>query len=87
MLTNKNRTMADKKVKVYSTPTCPYCVTLKRFLEEKDVEFEEVNIAEDEEGLEEMKEKSGQTGVPVIEIGDEVIVGFEKEKIKQLLDL
>jgi len=79
--------MADKKVKVYSTPTCPYCVTLKRFLEEKDVEFEEVNIAEDEEGLEEMKEKSGQTGVPVIEIGDEVIVGFEKEKIKQLLDL
>jgi len=79
--------MADKKVKVFSTKTCPYCVTLKRFLEEKDVEFEEVDIAEDEEGLEEMKEKSGQTGVPVIEIGDEVIVGFEKQKIKQLLNL
>ena len=79
--------MADKKVKVFSTKTCPYCVTLKRFLEEKDVECEEVDIAEDEEGLEEMKEKSGQTGVPVIEIGDEVIVGFEKQKIKQLLNL
>lgn len=79
--------MTDKKVKVYSTPTCPYCVTLKRFLEQNDVVFEEVDISEDEEALEEMKEKSGQSGVPVIEIGEEVIVGFEKEKIKQLLDL
>ncbi len=79
--------MTDKKVKVYSTPTCPYCVTLKRFLEQNDVEFEEIDISEDEEALEEMKEKSGQSGVPVVEIGEEVIVGFEKEKIKQLLDL
>lgn len=76
-----------KQVKVYTTPTCPYCVTLKRFLEQKDVEFEEVDVSEDEDALEEMKEKSGQTGVPVVEIGEEVIVGFEKKKIKQLLDL
>ncbi|MEF8847065.1 MAG: glutaredoxin family protein [Candidatus Paceibacterota bacterium] len=79
--------MTDKKIKVYSTPTCPYCVTLKRFLEQNDVEFKDVDISEDEEALEEMKKKSGQSGVPVVEIGDEVIVGFEKEKIKKLLDL
>ena len=79
--------MTDKKVKLFVTSTCPYCVTLKRFLEQKDVEFEEVDVSENEEALEEMKEKSGQTGVPVVEIGEKVIVGFEKEEIKQLLDL
>lgn len=79
--------MSDKEVKVYTTPTCPYCTTLKRFLEEKDVEFEEVDVSEDEEALEEMKEKSGQTGVPVVEIGEELIVGFDKQKVRELLDL
>lgn len=79
--------MSNKKVKLFTTPTCPYCVTLKKFLEQNDVEFEDIDVSEDEEALEEMKEKSGQTGVPVVEIGDEVIVGFEKQKIKQLLDL
>ena len=79
--------MSNKKVKLFTTPTCPYCVTLKKFLEQNDVEFEDIDVSEDEEALDEMKEKSGQTGVPVVEIGDEVIVGFEKQKIKQLLDL
>ena len=79
--------MSNKKVNLFTTPTCPYCVTLKKFLEQNDVEFEDIDVSEDEEALDEMKEKSGQTGVPVVEIGDEVIVGFEKQKIKQLLDL
>lgn len=77
----------NQQVKIYTTPTCPYCATLKRFLEKKDVEFEDVDVSENEQALEEMKEKTGQTGVPVVEIGEEVIVGFDKEKIRDLLDL
>lgn len=75
------------EVKVYTTPTCPYCTTLKKFLKEKDIDFEEVDVSEDEEALEEMKEKTGQTGVPVVEIGEETIVGFDKQEIRELLDL
>ncbi len=79
--------MADTKVKLYSTPTCTYCVALKKFFEKNDVEFEEVNVAEDEEALKEMKEKTGQMGVPVTEIGEDVVVGFDKKKISKLLEI
>jgi len=78
--------MADK-VKIYTTPTCPYCTTLKKFLANNDVEFEEVDVSKDKQALKEMKQKSGQMGVPTSEIGDQVIVGFDKKKIKQVLDL
>ncbi len=66
--------MNDKKVKLYTTPACSYCVLLKRYLEENDINFEEVDVSEDEEAQKEMVEKSNQMGVPVIEIGEEVIV-------------
>lgn len=79
--------MTEQQVKVYSTPTCPYCVTLKKFLENNDVDFEEVNVAENQQALQEMKEKTGQMGVPVLEIGNKVIVGFDKEEIRKLLDI
>lgn len=79
--------MTDQEVKVFSTPACPYCVTLKKFLNENEVKFEEIDVSQNQEALEEMKEKTGQMGVPVIEIGEQVIVGFNKQKIKQLLDL
>lgn len=75
------------KVHVYSTPTCPYCVTLKEFLKEHNIEFESFDVAADEKAREEMFEKSGQMGVPVIDIDGEIIVGFEKEKIVKLLNL
>ena len=75
------------KVKVYSTATCPYCVTLKEFLKEKKIEFEDIDIGEDVEAREEMINKSGQMGVPVVEIDGQIIVGFDKEKISQLLKL
>jgi glutaredoxin-like YruB-family protein len=75
------------KVKVYSTPTCPYCHMAKDFLKEHKIEFEDINVAEDHNAAKEMIEKSGQMGVPVIEIGDEIIVGFDKEKIKKALKL
>ena len=75
------------KVKLYSTPACVYCVTLKRFLEEKKVEFDEIDISENKEAAEEMIEKTGQMGVPVIEIEDQVIVGFDRDKIMKALKI
>lgn len=74
-------------VKVYSTPTCPYCVTLKEFLKEHDIEFEDIDVSQDEEARDDIVEKSGQMGVPVVEIDGEIVVGFDKEKIKQLLKI
>ena len=76
-----------KTVKVYSTNTCPYCTRAKEFLEENRIEFENINVSDDEEAAQEMIEKSGQMGVPVIVIGDEVIVGFDKYKIMEVLNL
>ncbi|MBS1266745.1 MAG: putative Thioredoxin [Candidatus Woesearchaeota archaeon] len=75
------------KVKVFSTPTCPWCTKAKDYFKEKKIEFEAKNVAEDLEARKEMVEKSGQMGVPVIMIDDEVIVGFNKSKIDQLLKL
>lgn len=74
-------------IKVYSTPTCPYCVTLKEYLKEHNIKFEDVDVSQDEKARDEMVEKSGQMGVPVIDIDGEIVVGFEKEKISQLLKI
>jgi glutaredoxin-like YruB-family protein len=74
-------------VKVYSTPLCPYCFTLKEFLKEHQIEFEDIDVSQDEKAREEMIKKSGQMGVPVIEINGQIIVGFDKEKICQLLKI
>ncbi len=72
-------------VKVYSTPTCPWCKRAKEFLKQRNVQFEDVNVAENLEAAKEMVEKSGQMGVPVIEIDGEIVVGFDKEKLESLL--
>ena len=74
-------------VKVYSTPTCPYCVTLKVFLKENNIEFEDIDVSQNQQVLDEMVKKSGQMGVPVVEIDDQIVVGFDKEKISQLLNI
>ena len=74
-------------VKVFSTVSCPYCITLKEFLKEKGVQFEDIDVSEDEKAQEEMIEKSGQMGVPVVEINGEIVVGFDKEKISNLLGI
>jgi len=75
------------KVKIYTTPACPFCHLAKEFLKEKGIEFEEVDVLKDEKAAEEMIKKSGQMGVPVIEIDGEIVVGFDKEKIEKLLKL
>ncbi len=74
-------------IKIYSTPTCPYCVTLKKFLKEKGFEFEDIDVSQDQKLLDEMVEKSGQMGVPVLDINGEIVVGFNREKICQLLKI
>ncbi len=73
------------KVLVYSTPTCPYCHKAKDYLKEKGVEFEDINVAEDREKAGEMQEKSGQLGVPVLDIGGEILIGFDKTQIDEVL--
>lgn len=74
-------------IKVYSTPTCPYCVTLKQFFKDKGFNFEDIDVSQDNAASDYMIEKSGQMGVPVIEIDDNIVVGFDKEKISQLLNI
>ncbi len=76
-----------KKVKVYSTPTCPYCIKLKNFLKENNVDFENVDVSSDQEKTQEMIDKSGQLGVPVIDIEGEILTGFEEDAIKKALGL
>jgi glutaredoxin-like YruB-family protein len=77
----------NKKVIVYSTRTCPYCRMLKDFLKENNIIFEDYDVGENREKLEEMIKKSGQIGVPVVDIDGEIIVGFDREEIKRKLGL
>ncbi|MBD3388482.1 MAG: NrdH-redoxin [Candidatus Altiarchaeales archaeon] len=74
-------------VKVYSTPTCPWCKRVKEFLKARNVEFEDVDVAGNQEAAQEMVKKSGQMGVPVIEVGETIIVGFDEEALKKALKL
>jgi glutaredoxin 3 len=74
-------------IKVFSTPTCPYCVTLKEFLKSKNIAFEDIDVASDEKAREEMVQKTGQLGVPVVDIGGQIIIGFDRGKIEKLLGI
>ncbi len=75
-----------KKVIVYSTPTCPYCQMVKDFLKEKNIEFEEKDVAADSAAREELVEKSHQLGVPVVDVAGEIIVGFDREALARVLE-
>lgn len=77
--------MAEKQVIVYSTPTCPYCTMAKAFLEEQGVAFKEVDVSKDYSAAREMVEKSGQMGVPVIDVKGTIIIGFDQEAILNAL--
>jgi glutaredoxin 3 len=76
-----------KNVKVYSTPACPYCIRAKQFLTDNNILFENYDVSGDQQKAEEMIQKSGQMGVPVLDIEGEIIVGFDKEKIKAALGI
>lgn len=76
-----------KEVTIYSTPTCVYCNMAKSFFGANKVSFKEHNVASDIEKRKEMIDKTGQMGVPVIDIGGEVIVGFDEGRIKTALGI
>ncbi len=76
-----------KKVKVFSTPTCPYCYMAKGYLTEKKVAFEDIDVSQNQEQAIAMYQKSGQMGVPQLWIDDQVVVGFDKASIDHLLNL
>ena len=71
-------------VKVYSTPTCPWCTTAKRYLASKNIPFTDYDVSRDRDAAFEMIRKSGQRGVPVIDIDGNIIVGFDQAAIDRL---
>ena len=75
------------KVLVYSTPNCPYCIQLKQFLAVNNIQFENYDVSVDHDKAEEMVTRSGQMGVPVLDIDGQIIVGFDRTKIKQVLGI
>ena len=77
--------MATPTVTIYSTPTCHFCHAAKDFFDANKVKYTDYNVASDLQKRKEMVEKSGQLGVPVITIGSETVVGFDEEKLKELL--
>lgn len=74
-----------EKVKVYSTPSCPYCAMAKGFLNEQNIEFEDVDVGADHEAAKEMVDKTGHMGVPVIDIDGRIVLGFDKVAIVKAL--
>ncbi len=84
IIQTRRKTMG-KQVKVYGTSTCPMCQRVKSFLKEKGVEFENIDLAIDRERIQEMKDLSGQSGVPVTVVDGEVVVGFDRPRLEKAL--
>lgn len=74
-------------ITVYSTPTCTYCNSLKNYLSSKKIPFKDIDVSKDQRAAEEMVKKSGQQGVPQTIINNELVIGFDKQKIDQLLNI
>lgn len=80
--------MADQKqVTIYSTPTCHFCHAAKEFFGEHNIAFTDYNVASDLPKRQEMIQKSGQMGVPVIDVGGELVVGFDEDRLRELLNV
>ena len=77
----------DSKVIIYTTPTCIFCGATKEFLKDNGINYEEVNVAADSAAAEEMIEKSGQMGVPVIDFRGNIVVGFDKPRLSELVNV
>ena len=74
-------------VKIFSTPSCVYCITLEEYLKKNNISFEDIDVSKDEKALNEMVEKSSQMTVPVVDIDGEIIIGFDKKRINELLKI
>lgn len=77
----------ENKVVIYTTPECVYCKMTKEFFKEHNVAYGEKDVSSDEKARDSMVQKSGQLGVPVIDIDGKIIIGFDKEKISELLGI
>ena len=75
------------EVKIYTTPTCPWCKKTKAFLKENKVDYKEIDVSASEAASKDMMKKSGQMGVPVVEIDGEIITGFDEGKLKAALKI
>jgi len=74
------------QVKIYTTPTCAYCKMAKEYFKEHNIQYEEYDVAEDVQKRQEMFEKSGQMGVPVIEVDGKIVVGFDQSKVEKYIN-
>lgn len=74
-------------ITVYTTPTCPYCLLLKEFLSDNNLEFKNIDVTEDQRAAIEIMERTGQMGVPITEIDDEIVAGFDLDKLKEKLGI
>lgn len=72
-------------VKVYSTPSCPWCTVAKNYLRKRNVQFEDIDVSTNRTAAMEMVQKSGQRGVPVLDINGSIIVGFDQAAIDSLI--
>jgi glutaredoxin 3 len=75
------------RVIIFTTPTCTFCNATKRYLRERGIKFREVDVSRDPAAARDMVRRSGQQGVPVIDIGGRIVVGFDRPKIDRLLNL
>lgn len=76
-----------KKAIIYSTPTCGYCHMAKDFFKEHNIDFTDYDVSIDDAKRQEMIDRSGQMGVPVIDIGGELTIGFDEQKLSKLLEI
>ena len=85
--TENTNTSNEVQAIIYSPPVCHFCQAAKEFFKENNVSYEDINVAEDAEKRQEMIEMTGQMGVPVIKIGNDVVIGFDQPKVKELLGM
>lgn len=72
-------------IKLYSTPTCPWCSMTRKYFDTRNVQYQDIDVTKDRNAVEEMVAKSGQRGVPVIDIDGSIIIGFDKERVDSLI--
>lgn len=74
-------------IKIYSTPTCPYCKLAKQYISSKNLNYEDIDVSQDKTAIEAMVKLSGQMGVPTVVINGQIVVGFDKTRIDELLKI
>ena len=73
------------QITIYSTPTCPYCISAKQYFKSKNIPFEDIDVSADQAKAQEMVKISGQMGVPVIKIDDKILIGFDQDEVEKAL--